>query len=55
MELVDALLPAGLAVGALLVGFGYKWLKKFVASTETKVDDKILAAVKKALQEADAS
>ena len=49
MELVDALLPAGLAVGALLLGFGYKWLKAFVASTETKIDDKILAEVQRVL------
>jgi hypothetical protein len=53
MELVDALLPAGLAVGALVLGFGYKWLKTYVASTETKIDDKILAAVQKALKDAE--
>jgi hypothetical protein len=50
MELMDALVPAGAAVLALVVGFGYKWLKGYVAKTETKIDDQILAAVKKRLQ-----
>jgi hypothetical protein len=52
MELMDALVPAGAAVLALVVGFGYKWLKGYVAKTETKIDDQILAAVKKGLEDA---
>jgi hypothetical protein len=43
---------AGAAVLALVVGFGYKWLKGYVAKTETKIDDQILAAVKKGLEDA---
>jgi hypothetical protein len=51
MELVDALLPAGLAVLALAVGFGVKYLKSYVAKSETKIDDKILEAITKALKD----
>lgn len=51
MEMMDALVPAGVAVLALVVGIGYKWLKAYVAKTETKIDDQILAAVKKGLED----
>jgi hypothetical protein len=39
----------GLVAVALPVAF--VWLRKFVASSETKVDDKILEAVEKAFQD----
>lgn len=45
------LVELGLAVLAVLLPVGFIYLRKLVKSTETQVDDKVLAAFEKAMAE----
>jgi hypothetical protein len=53
-ELLDVVLPIAMTAGAGLLAWGAFKLRAFVASTETKIDDQILAAVEKALEDSKA-
>jgi hypothetical protein len=51
LDLVSLLLPAAVTLVTLAVVKGLALLKKVVLKTETKVDDALLEAVLKALEE----
>ena len=50
-ELLEVAVPIALTAGAGLLTWAFVAGRKFVKSTETKIDDKILAALEKAFKD----